>query len=153
MTGRNLQIDVLHDDALTIGDGHVNDSQHFTGAVTGAVGIAAALSPLGWAGLFSADPAVLATTTTYLTVVGPAYAGFGAGLALYFASQGAGRVLWPVVVGAGRLALAVGGGWLLGSVLGLGLAGIFLAVAVSFVAFALGLVVVVRRGAWGPTEA
>ena len=32
----------------------------------------------------------------YLRVVGPAYGFFGLGLSLYFASQGAGRLFWPL---------------------------------------------------------
>ncbi len=38
--------------------------------------------------------------------------GFGLGLVLYFASQGAGRLLWPVIGNIVRLAVAVTGGWL-----------------------------------------
>ena len=33
---------------------------------------------------------------SYLRIVGPFYGFFGAGLALYFASQGAGRLGWPL---------------------------------------------------------
>ena len=49
--------------------------------------------------------------TTYLQLVGPTYGCFGLGLALYFASQGAGRLLWPLVAGVVRLVVAAGGGW------------------------------------------
>jgi hypothetical protein len=45
-------------------------------------------------------------------VVGPFYGFFGMGLVLYFASQGAGKLLWPVVGNAARLAVAAAGGWL-----------------------------------------
>ena len=34
--------------------------------------------------------------THYLRIVGPFYGFFGVGLALYFASQGAGRMNWPL---------------------------------------------------------
>ena len=33
----------------------------------------------------------------YLHAVGPVYGLFGLGMALYFASQGAGRLLWPLL--------------------------------------------------------
>ena len=80
--------------------------------ITGVIGILAALFPLAWLGLFTTDPGVLAAGTRYLTIVGPFYGFFGAGLALYFASQGAGRLLWPLARrlhpsrdrGGGRLA-------------------------------------------------
>src|SRR5258708_23788281 len=51
--------------------------------VTGAVGIIAALVPQLWIGLFSSDPAVIAIGSLYLRVVGPTFALFGLGLALY----------------------------------------------------------------------
>jgi hypothetical protein len=42
----------------------------------------------------------------YLRAVGPLYGFFGVGLVLYFASQGAGRLLWPVAANIARLAVA-----------------------------------------------
>lgn len=118
------------------------------GAVTGAMGLGAALAPAVWAGLFSQDRSVLPVTTTYLQIAGLAYGFFGAGLALYFASQGAGRVIWPVVAGCLRLTIAVVGAWLAGSVLGWGLPGVFAAVAFSFVLFGLALAVAVQAAPW-----
>ena len=50
-----------------------------------------------WLGLFGHDPRMLETGTAYLRVVGPAYGFFGLGLSLYFASQGAGRLFWPLL--------------------------------------------------------
>src|SRR5256712_157292 len=78
---------------------------------TEAIGLVAALSPHGGLALFSAEPEVLRTGATYLRIVGPTYGFFGLGLALYFASQGAGRLLWPLVAGLSRLVVAAGGGW------------------------------------------
>jgi hypothetical protein len=34
-------------------------------------------------------------------------------MAMYFAAMGAGRMGYPIVAGVSRLAIAVGGGWLL----------------------------------------
>src|SRR5438445_11285224 len=65
-------------------------------ALAEAVGVVAALWPSAWLGLFSTDPGMLATGAEYLRIVGPVYGFFGLGLALYFASQGAGRLLWPL---------------------------------------------------------
>ena len=50
--------------------------------------------------------------SAYLRAVGPFYGFFGFGLALYFASQGAGRLLWPLLAASLRMAVAIGGGWL-----------------------------------------
>ena len=46
---------------------------------------------------------MLETGAAYLRIVGPAYGFFGLGLSLYFASQGAGRLLWPLLAGLVRL--------------------------------------------------
>jgi putative MATE family efflux protein len=112
-------------------------------AVTEAIGLAAAIWPAAWLGLFGADPRMLATGSAYLRSVGPAYGFFGLGLALYFASQGAGRLLWPACAGLLRMIVAVGGGWLMlrltGSLgwmfaalaLGLGLYGVIMAVSIA----------------------
>src|SRR4029450_3552332 len=81
------------------------------GGVTGAIGLAFALFPRSWMGLFTSEPAVIAGGATYLRMGGPAYGFFGVGLALYFASQGAGRLAWPLLAGFLRLILAAAGGW------------------------------------------
>jgi putative MATE family efflux protein len=116
--------------------------------ITGVIGILAALFPLAWLGLFTTDPGVLAAGTRYLTIVGPFYGFFGAGLALYFASQGAGRLLWPLLAGFTRLVVAAAGGWLATRWLGGGLSGLFAAMAVALVVFGVINVAAVRLGAW-----
>ncbi len=80
-------------------------------ALCETVGLAAAIWPRAWLGLFGHDPRMLATGVTYLHFAGPAYGFFGLGLSLYFASQGAGRLAWPLFAGFLRMAIAVGGGW------------------------------------------
>ena len=52
------------------------------------------------------DPATYAAGATYLQIAGPAFFFQGLGLSLYFASQGAGTVLWPVVATILRFVLA-----------------------------------------------
>ena len=56
--------------------------------------------------------AMIEAGSAYLRAVGPFYGCFGFGLALYFASQGAGKLLWPLLAGFARMAVAIGGGWL-----------------------------------------
>ena len=116
--------------------------------VTGAIGVLAALFPHAWLGLFTADPDALAAGSRYLRQVGPFYGFFGAGLALYFASQGAGRLLWPLLAGFTRLTVAGAGGWLAAHWLGGGTTGLFAAMAAALVTFGTMNVAAVRLGAW-----
>jgi putative MATE family efflux protein len=115
--------------------------------VTEAIGLGAALAPRAWLGLFSVDPGVLAAGATYLRTVGPVYGFFGLGLALYFASQGAGRLGWPLLAGALRLAVAGGGGWL-AMHWGADLAGLFRVMALALVVFGSTVAAAIYLGAW-----
>lgn len=78
--------------------------------LTESIGVAAAIWPSGWLTFFGSDPAMLATGSQYLHIVGPFYGFFGLGLVLYFASQGAGRLVWPIAGQFSRLVMAAGGG-------------------------------------------
>jgi putative MATE family efflux protein len=117
-------------------------------AVTSVIGILAALLPHAWLGLFTADADVLAAGSRYLRMVGPFYGFFGAGLALYFASQGAGRLLWPLAATFTRLVIAGVGGWLATRWLGGGLTELFAAMAVALMTFGMMNVAAVRLGSW-----
>ncbi|HEX7220759.1 MAG TPA: MATE family efflux transporter [Burkholderiales bacterium] len=99
-------------------------------SVTLAIGIAAALFPMAWVGLFSSDPAVLESGSHYLRTVAPFYPLLAVGIALYFASQGAGRVLRPVLAGTVRLALVIAGG-----ALAVSLQGVFIVIAAAMITF------------------
>jgi putative MATE family efflux protein len=70
----------------------------------GSIGLLVAVMPDTWAALFTSDPQVLASARQYLRWAGPAFAFFGLGMTLYFASQGAGKVLGPVLAASARLA-------------------------------------------------
>jgi putative MATE family efflux protein len=118
------------------------------GAVTGTIGVTAALVPGAWTGLFTTDAAVAAVAGAYLRIVGPTYALFGVGLALYFASQGAGRLRWPVIASVTRLLLATVGGWAALALLGGGLPSLFVAMAAALVAYGGLTAWAVRAGAW-----
>ncbi|MCC4605670.1 MATE family efflux transporter [Xanthomonas campestris] len=74
--------------------------------LTEAIGVAAALFPHQWLSLYGSDPTMLQTGTLYLHCVAPFYGFLGMGLAMYFASQGAGRLLWPIAATVVRLAIA-----------------------------------------------
>ena len=74
------------------------------------------LLPDLWSGLFTTDPAVRAAANLYLRWAGPGFAFVGLGLSLYFASQGSGKVLTPVLAGTVRLWVILAGGlWLAAS--------------------------------------
>jgi putative MATE family efflux protein len=117
-------------------------------ALTETIGLTAALLPGAWMGLFTRDPDVIAAGSAYLHVVGPSYGFFGLGLALYFASQGAGRLLWPLVAGFLRLSLAALGGWAAIHWLGGGLGALSTVIALAFVLFGVTLISAVKGGAW-----
>ena len=116
-------------------------------ALAESVGLAAALFPAAWLSLFSSEPAVIEAGTTYLRVVGPFYGFFGLGMALYFASQGAGTLTWPLIAGVLRLVIAVGGGWLMLRFTG-NLALVFAALAFALAVFGTLIALSVARGVW-----
>jgi putative MATE family efflux protein len=121
------------------------------GGLTEAIGLAAAFHPEAWLTLFGNDAAMIATGSHYLRLVGPFYGAFGAGLALYFASQGAGRVGWPLVGGVLRVVVALGGGWLAMRA-GYGLDGVFLALGLALLVFPAVTGGAILLGSWFPGE-
>ncbi|MBI1405353.1 MAG: MATE family efflux transporter [Caulobacter sp.] len=79
----------------------------------GAIGILLSLAPDLWVTIFTRDEGVRAAAALYLRFAGPAFIFFGLSLALYFASQGAGRILGPLLAGTARLLVIAVGGWIL----------------------------------------
>lgn len=115
--------------------------------MTGAIGLAAALFPAAWLTLFDRDPGMIEAGSTYLRIVGPFYGFFGLGMALYFASQGAGALKWPLVAGLLRLIIAVGGGWLAMRLTG-SLALVFASLALGLAVLGLLIAGAIKAGAW-----
>lgn len=115
----------------------------------GAIGLVVSLWPDLWAGLFTSDPVVLDYARQYLRWAGPAFPLFGLGLTLYFASQGSGRVLGPVLAATLRLAVVAGAGawlvardapaWQLFALVGAGMA-----------VYGVATTVAIRVTRWGP---
>jgi putative MATE family efflux protein len=114
--------------------------------LAGGVGLALALFPNPWIEVFSDDAATAAAATSYIRILGPVYALQGLGLSLYFASQGAGAMFWPLVATAVRAAAAVGGALLLGTPFGL--EGVYAAAAVAMALYGVIIAASVRLGAW-----
>ena len=98
------------------------------------IGLGAAMAPRAWLSLFDTAPEMIDAGTRYLRIVGPAYGLFGFGMALYFASQGAGRLLWPLLANFTRLVIAAGVG--------------YVALAVALCAFGLINAAAVAGGSW-----
>ncbi len=69
------------------------------------------------------------------------------GLCLYFASQGAGRLLWPLLAGLLRMVIAVGGGWLALRLTG-SLTWVFAALSVALVVYGSTLTIAIASGVW-----
>jgi putative MATE family efflux protein len=111
----------------------------------GLVGFAAALFPSSWMGLFTSDATVTAFGTSYLVAVGPAYAFLGLGLALYFAAQGRGRMVQPLLATLTRLLVAGALGSLALGVFGWGIDTLFALMACGLVLYGVVMVFVMRR--------
>jgi putative MATE family efflux protein len=105
---------------MAIGRGDVARARHvaWTGAglsaaLVGAIGAVVCVWPHLWPSMFTHEPGVSAYAQQFLRYAGPGFAFYGLGLTLYFASQGAGRVLGVVLGSSVRLAvIAIGGWWL-----------------------------------------
>jgi len=115
------------------------------------IGLAAAAAPRAWLALFDTDPAMLDAGSRYLHAVGPVYGLFGLGMALYFAAQGAGRLLWPLLANFARLLIAALGGWLALRWTG-NLTAVFLALAAALATFGLINAAAVASGVWFTRE-
>jgi putative MATE family efflux protein len=107
------------------------------------IGIVVSVFPLAWVSLFSSDPAVLDSGAGYLRAVAPFYPFLAAGIALYFASQGGGNVLRPLLAGTARLVIVLAGGMLFAS-----LQGIFMTIAFATLAYGTLTIWFVARARW-----
>ncbi|HYG54730.1 MAG TPA: MATE family efflux transporter [Burkholderiales bacterium] len=120
----------------------------WTGALVAAsislvIGFSAAAVPLAWVGLFSDDAAVLENGADYLRTVAPFYPLLAAGIALYFASQGAGRVLRPMLAGTVRLAVVITGGMAAAT-----LGGVFAVIATGIAVYGVLTLSFIARDRW-----
>lgn len=137
-----------------VGAGHAERAKRIAWIGTSAamlvslvIGWSVAAYPPLWIHIFSSDPAVIEVGSLYMRIVAPFYPLFGAGMALYFASQGSGQMLKPVLAGTARLALVVVGGAL---VLQFGgpLAAVFAVIALGLSVFGVLIGYIVRKAHW-----
>ena len=113
----------------------------------GFFGILASLMPGAIADLFTDDAAAMAVAARFFAWVGPAYAFFGLGLALYFASQGAGRMLAPIGAALLRFAVVAIGGWIV-SRWSSDVGDLFAVIAVALVAYGSASVLGIAASRW-----
>lgn len=116
--------------------------------ITGSIGITVAVWPNLWAGLFSNDPAVLQAGCTYLKIVGPGYVFLGIGIALFFASQGMGKVLWFMLAGSARFVIAGAGGFVLVYYWAGDLALLFMMIGIGMVVLGVGASIAMKWRVW-----
>ena len=139
-----------------IGAGKIKRAEHIgwlggwaAALLSGSIGLLLAMQPGLWLDIFTDSPMVYSTGAAYLVIVGPLFAFQGFGLANYFASQGAGRVGWPVVATLLRMVLALGGG-VLALEFGASISGLFACIAISMFVYGTVTAVALRLGAWRP---
>ena len=120
------------------------------GASCAAIGLIVALCPTLWMDLFSKDPQIIRIGSWYLQIVGPIYGFYGLGMALYFATQGVGRVALTVTANAVRLVVSAAFALIAVYVFDLRAIGFFAAVAIGFVMYAALTVCAVVRLKSGP---
>ena len=117
------------------------------GVVVGLIGVIVAINPGLWVSLFTSDPGVTEAAHSYFHWAGPGFGFFGAGVCLYFSSQGAAKVGGPVLAGTIRLVLvAVGGWWLATS--GAPAWTLFALVGTAMVVFGLSTALSIRFTRW-----
>jgi putative MATE family efflux protein len=140
---------------VNMGAGKVARAEHigwvgglFAAALTGIVGIVLAVAPGLWLGFFTDDPATWAAGEAYLRIVGPLFAFQGLGLSLYFASQGAGTVVWPVLATVLRFVVSVGGATLGVHVFDQGLPFIYGCLAAGMLLYGVVTAGSIKLGAW-----
>ena len=115
---------------------------------TAVIGLLVGICASSFAGLFTQDAAVVALAAQALRYTGPAFGGFGLGMAMYFASMGAQRMQAPVLAGFARLLIATVGGACLARWTSLGTEGHFLGVALGITAYGLITSAGVRPAVW-----
>jgi len=84
-------------------------------AIVGLGGTVFAIFPDIWVSIFTDNAVVRAASRQYLSTVAPLFAFIGLSISLFFSSQGAAKVLGPVLAQTARLAFVVAGGWWLSS--------------------------------------
>jgi putative MATE family efflux protein len=120
-------------------------------STVGVIGTVIAFFPDLWVNLFTDDAAVHDASRQYLFVAAPMYAFLGLNTSMYFSSQGAAKVLGPVLAQTARLAfIGLGGWWLIAQ--GASAHAFFVLAAVSMIVLGLLCTATVVWSRWEPAE-
>jgi len=140
---------------MSMGANNVDRAEHiaFVGGtaatlITGTIGLTLAIFPGVWMGLFTDDLQTIAAGARYLQFTGWAFAFQGMGFSLYFASQGAGTVVWPVLANVFRFMVAAGGATLAITIFDLSVDWVFASIALGMVVYGTVTAGSIWRGAW-----
>jgi Na+-driven multidrug efflux pump len=79
----------------------------------GAISSLIAVFPNLWVDIFTQDESVRVASRQYLRTAAPMYAFIGLAMSMYFSSQGAAKVIGPVLAQSARLVFIAVGGWYL----------------------------------------
>jgi Na+-driven multidrug efflux pump len=115
----------------------------------GVIGTLIAIFPDLWVEIFTRDLGVRAASRQYLSIAGPMYAFIGLAMSMYFSSQGAAKVLGPVLAQSARLLFIALGGWWL-SMHGASAANFFALAAASMAVLGVLSASSVMLTRWGP---
>jgi len=103
---------------MAIGSGNVARARRvawigsgLAAALVGVIGAVVSIWPALWPSMFTSEPGVTEHAQQFMRFAGPGFAFYGLALSLYFASQGAGRVLGVVLGATVRLGVIALGGW------------------------------------------
>jgi Na+-driven multidrug efflux pump len=118
------------------------------GFFSGIIGLILFLTSDYWISLFATDQATYIVTKQYIEIVGLCFGFQGLGLSLYFASQGANAMKWPIFATISRFIVAALGGWISVNYFSTGISGIFYSAAAAMTLFGLMLGLSLKMGAW-----
>lgn len=142
---------------VNVGAGDIARAEHIgwvggacAAVLAGVIGLVLAIFPGLWLNLFTDDVDAYAAGAAYLHIAGPAFLFQGLGLSLYFASQGARAMAWPVFATVLRFGAAVGFAALGVHTFGYGLDFVFGCIALGMILYGVITAAALRLGAWRP---
>ena len=122
-----------------------------TFVITTIIGVVSAIEPGLWLDRFTSDPEVYKYGALYLAIAGPFYGFFGGGQTLYFANQGTGKMVVPVLISFARLLLVCAVG-IMCVIFEWNLSVIFWAVGIGLLIIGTGLSLNMFGPVWKPKE-
>ena len=119
-----------------------------SGLLSAVIGITLALTPEFWISYFTSDEATFLVTKQYIQILGFCYLFQGLGLSLFFASQGANAMKWPIIITFIRFLIASIGALLAVYWFSSGLVGIFYSSAGAMMIYGVMMILSLKMGSW-----